>query len=307
MVGSHAAQYDIIMPVEVGDDLPIVRTIEVSDLTDALRKGLDDFIAMKTYVVFIALIYPIIGLAIASFVFGNGLIELIYPLAFGFAIIGPFAAVGLYELSRRREMGRDTSWQHALDVFKSPSSTAILGLGFVLVAVLTAWLLIAYGLHIATFGYGEPMQLSAFLQRIFTTQAGFTLMAIGNLTGLLFALLVLSITAISFPLLLDRHVSLGTAMATSIATVAKNPVPMTVWGVIVLALLVIGMVPLFLGLIVVFPILGHATWHLYRKVIVPDNSPRPEYIPTTKPKRYAADFPASLFVGTPRRKGDDDI
>ncbi|MCH9808228.1 MAG: DUF2189 domain-containing protein [Alphaproteobacteria bacterium] len=295
------------MPVESGDDLPVVRTISLSDLADVLARGFDDFIAMKTYVVFVALMYPIIGLALASFVFGTGLIELIYPLAFGFAIIGPFAAVGLYELSRRREMNRDTSWQHAFDVFKSPSSGNILGLGLLLVAVLASWLLIAYGLHIAMFGYSEPLGVSAFLERIFTTRAGYGLIVLGNITGALFALLVLAITVVSFPLLLDRHVSVGTAMATSISAVATNPVPMIAWGAIVLASLLIGMIPLFLGLIIVFPVLGHATWHLYRKVVVPDTSKRPEFKPTDKPKRYAAQFPASLFARSPRRDDGDSV
>lgn len=304
MAQTHTAHHDIIMPTEPVADEPVIRKITFDDLGEVLAKGWSDFMALKTHVVFIALIYPIAGLVLARFLFGYELVPMLYPLALGFALIGPFAAVGLYELSRRREMGRDTSWQHALDIRFSPSRGAILGLGLLLLGIFAVWLYVADGIYVALFGYREPVPLGAFLSEVFTTRQGHNLIAIGNGFGLMFAILVLALSAISFPLLLDRHVSLGTAMATSLRAFAHNPLVMLTWGIIVLALLAIGMAPAFLGLIVVFPLLGHATWHLYRKLVEPDDGPRPDYAPGPIRIRYAADFPASLFVPSSRRKED---
>ena len=129
------ARADVILPAEPASELPVVRSIGIGDLRDALRKGLDDFRAMPTHVVFLCLIYPIVGLALGRAAFGADVVPLLYPLASGFALIGPFAAIGLYELSRRREQGLDTSWKHAFDIVHSPSIWAIVGLGLLLLAI----------------------------------------------------------------------------------------------------------------------------------------------------------------------------
>jgi uncharacterized membrane protein len=244
-----------------------IRKIGLADVRDALRQGLDDFAAMPSHVIFIGLIYPIIGFVLARLAFGYDVLPLLYPLATGFALVGPLAAVGLYELSRRRERGLDTHWTHVFDVRKSPSAGAILALGVLLMLIFIAWLATAQAIYQSLFGVLAPSSLTRFAGDVLTTRSGWDLIVLGNAIGFLFALVVLVISVVSFPLLLDRDVGAAVALWTSVRAVAVNPVPMAAWGLIVAALLVIGMLPFFFGLAIVVPILGHSTWHLYRKVV----------------------------------------
>jgi uncharacterized membrane protein len=246
---------------------PVVRKIGPADLGHALRQGFADFSAMPTHVVFLGLIYPIAGLILGRLVFGYDVLPLLFPLMAGFALIGPFAALGLYELSRRREKGLDTSWKHAFDVFRSPSFGAIAALGFILLVIFLVWLAAANAIYVAWFGYAPAASMPDFIRQIFTTPEGWALIVIGNGVGFLFALLVLVISVVSFPLLLDRNVGAHVAILTSVRAVLLNPLTMALWGLIVAALLVLGTIPLFIGLAVVVPVLGHATWHLYRRVV----------------------------------------
>jgi len=247
--------------------LPAVRRIGVGDLKDALSKGLDDFAAYRTDVIFLCLIYPLAGIALLWLTFGYDMLPLIFPLASGFALIGPVAAVGLYEMSRRREQGSRISWMDAFGVVRSPGFGAIMVLGLGLLAIFLLWLLTASLIYQLTLGPEPPVSVGAFVHDVFTTRAGWTMIVAGVSIGFLFAALVLTISVVSFPLLLDRDVGLPTAVLTSIRAVAENPGPMAIWGLIVAGSLVIGSIPAFLGLIVVMPVLGHATWHLYRKVV----------------------------------------
>jgi uncharacterized membrane protein len=291
------ADQDVITPSEPTGELPAVRSIGPADLEDALVKGLDDFWAMPTHVVFLSLIYPVVGLALGSATFGYDILPLLFPLAAGFALIGPFAAIGLYELSRRRELGLDTAWKHAFDIVYSPSFGAIVTLGFLLMVIFSIWLAVAHAIYVANFGYQEPTSLTTFALKVLTTPEGHHLIIVGNAVGFLFAVLAFSLSVVSFPLLLDRHIGVTAAALTSVRAVLRNPMTMALWGLIVAGGLVIGSLPFFVGLAIVMPVLGHATWHLYRKVIEPDPSPRPEYRPRPpKPRRYAADFPAALFA-----------
>jgi uncharacterized membrane protein len=288
---------DVILPAEPSAALPAVRSISPRDLLDALRRGVDDFRAMPTHVIFLSLIYPIAGLAIARWTFGYDIVPLLYPLLAGFALIGPFAAIGLYELSRRRELGLDTSWRHAFDIVHSPSLWSILALGLLLLAIFGVWLAVANGLYVAHFGVDErPITLAEFAHRIFETPQGRSLIVTGNAVGFLFALASFALSAVSFPLLLDRNVGMAAAIVTSLRAILKNPVTMALWGLIVAIGLAIGSLPFLFGLAVVMPILGHASWHLYRKVVAPDGGARPEFQPNPKAPRYAADFPSSLFL-----------
>ena len=267
-----------------------------------LAKGLEDFRAMPTHVIFLSLIYPIAGLAIARLTFGYEVVPLLYPLVAGFALIGPFAAIGLYELSRRRELGLDTSWKHAFDIVHSPSLRAIGALGLLLVAIFGVWLYVAHAIYVANFGEEEqPAALAEFIHRVFRTPEGHNLIVTGNAVGFLFAALAFALSLVSFPLLLDRNVGMAVAIVTSIKAILRNPLTMALWGLIVAAGLVIGSLPFLFGLAVVMPVLGHSTWHLYRKVVVPDARPRPEFHPRPRGKRYAADFPSSLFLPISRK------
>ena len=294
------AQTDIILPAEPTQDLPAVRTIGLADLKDALTKGLDDFRAMPTHVIFLSVIYPIVGVALGAATFGYDVIPLLFPLAAGFALIGPIAAIGLYELSRRRELGLDTSWKHAFDIIHSPSIWGIAALGLLLLALFAVWLAVAHAIYVAAFGIDEPVSSIAFARKVLTTPEGYRLIAVGNAVGFIFAVVAFALSVVSFPLLLDRHVGVAAAIVTSVKVVLKNPATMAAWGLLVAVALAVGSLPFFIGLAVVMPVLGHATWHLYRKVVEPDEGSRPEFHPAPKGRRYAADFPVSLFVPSSR-------
>jgi uncharacterized membrane protein len=247
--------------------LPAIRRISVADLRDILARGLDDFGAYRTDVVFLCVIYPLVGLVLARLAFGYDLLPLVFPLASGFALIGPFAAVGLYEMSRRREAGMEVGWADAFEVVRAPSFGAIVLLGLVLMGIFLLWLVAAEAIYEMTLGPAPPTSLASFARDVFTTDAGWTMIAVGVGVGFVFALCVLAISVISFPLLLDREVGIDTAVLASLRSVVVNPAPMAVWGLVVAVGLVAGSIPFFLGLIIIMPVLGHATWHLYRKVV----------------------------------------
>ncbi len=248
------------------DSVPRVRRIGVADLRDALARGWADFQANRTDVIFLCVIYPIIGLILARTVSG-GLLPLLFPLASGFALVGPLAAVGLNEMSRRRERGEEVRWIDAFGVLHAPSIGSIALLGVLLIGLFLLWLVLAQVIYVVTLGPDPPPSAAAFFTEVFTTGPGWAMIVVGIAVGFLFALLVLAISVVSFPLLLDRNVGIGTAVSTSMRAVAANPAVMALWGFIVACGLVLGSIPLFVGLVVVLPVLGHATWHLYRKVV----------------------------------------
>ena len=249
-----------------GAGLP-VRRIGVGDVMDALIQGHEDFRASRTDVIFLCFFYPVMGFVLAWLAFGYQFVPLLFPLASGFALVGPLAAVGLNEMSRRRELGGEVNWADAFGVLKSPSIGAIAMLGTILGVIFLTWMAQANAIYLVTLGPEPPVSLAAFMRDVFYTGAGWAMIGLGVGVGFLFALLVLSISVVSFPLLLDRKIGLGTAIRTSVSAIKKNPGPIAVWGLIVAGGLVLGSVPLFLGLVIVLPVLGHATWHLYRKLI----------------------------------------
>jgi uncharacterized membrane protein len=281
---------------------PIIRTIGLSDLHQALRLGWEDFKAVPSHAIILCVIYPVLGLALARTVLGYSILPLLFPLAAGFALLGPFAALGLYELSRHRENGGEASAWNAIDVFRSPSFGAMLGLGTLLLALFVTWVATAQAIYVAAFGYEAAASMPDFARRVLTTSQGWWLIIVGCGVGFLFAVVALCISVVAFPLMLDRHASAGEAMVTSMRVAAKNPTTIAAWGLIVAALLIVGSLPLFLGLAVVIPLLGHATWHLYREVVAIDPNAPP--IPPRPPhqRKPAADFPANLF---PWRRRDD--
>jgi uncharacterized membrane protein len=254
---------------EVPDSaMPRIRHLAMRDLREVLRRGVEDFVACRTDVIFVCLLYPVIGGLLAWIAFHNDLLPLLFPITSGFALLGPIAAIGLYEMSRRRELGEDPDWAHAFAFTRSPSFAAIFVLGLMLGALFIVWVLTANGIYYATFGDARPASIGAFVGDVFTSKAGWTMIVVGIAVGALFATLVLACSVVSFPLLLDRDVGLPVAVITSMRVTAANPGPVAAWGLIVAAGLVLGSIPFFLGLIVVMPILGHATWHLYRRTVV---------------------------------------
>jgi uncharacterized membrane protein len=290
MTSSH-----ILVGASMSPARPAIRRVTPSDLWQSLARGIDDFSAMPSHAIFLCVIYPLLGLSLIAMTLGYAMLPLAFPIAAGFALIGPLAAIGLYELSRRREAGLDSASSHALDVLHSPSLPAIVALGVLLMAIFLIWLAVAEAIYVAYFGYAAPASIVQFVADVFTTSAGWKLIVVGTGIGFLFAVAALTMGVVSFPLLLDRDVGAAVALLTSIRVVAANPLTMALWGLIVAALLAVGSLPFFLGLAVVMPVLGHATWHLYRRAVEPDPNPHPDYQPRERAPRYAADFPAALF------------
>ncbi len=253
--------------VEVGEPIPVVRRINTSDIRAALASGLDDFKAKPSHILLLVIMYPLLGLVLIRITDGQDLLPLVFPLISGFALVGPVVATGLYELSRRREKGLDISWKHALDVLHSPSIGSIIRLGLLLLAFYFLWLGAALGVYQLAFGDTVQTSMVSFAMQVMTTPSGWFLIVAGTGLGFVFAVVVLAISAVSFPLLLDKPVGTLVAIRTSIAAFRTNPVAMLQWGFVVALGLALGSIPFFVGLAVVMPVLGHATWHLYRRVV----------------------------------------
>ena len=293
------AQYHILVDPAAIESPPVVRRISFTDLEDALARGFDDFMAMPSHALFLCIIYPVVGVVLGALTFGGGQISMLYPLVAGFALLGPLAAIGLYDLSRQRERGQRVDFSRAFEIVHHPSFGAIVVLGLLLTAIFFLWLGTAHWIYVSNFGRAPMASFSEFAHQILTTPEGWRVILLGNFAGFLFAVLVLTISVVSFPLLLDRDVGAVEAIITSYRAVRMNPVVMAAWGLIVGGALIIGSLPFFVGLAVVLPILGHATWHLYRKVVAPDPRPHheePPPPPEERRRRYAAQFPASLIA-----------
>ncbi len=247
---------------------PALRKLEARDCFAALAEGFDDFRAMPSHVVFLGALYALGGIAIASMgSFANAL-QLVFPFAAGFALVGPFLAVGLYEMSRRRESGRPVDWRDAFAVLRSPVLPAIAVLGLALFVIFALWIAAAEGIYVWLYGPNSPATAAGFFSDVLTTGRGWALIVVGGLVGFVFAATALCLSVVSFPLLLDRDVGLVVAVTTSLRLARDNPLPVALWGLIVAMLLAIGSLPLFAGLAIVLPVLGHATWRFYRRAVV---------------------------------------
>ncbi len=246
---------------------PTVRKIGMADLVDAVAKGLADFNAMPTHLAFLCLIYPIVILVAARTAAGYEVLPLVFPLLAGYTLIGPLVAVGMYELSRRRQQGLDISRRHAFDVLRFASIRPIATLGVAIMAIYFAWLAAARGIYEQIFGSAAPASIAEFAREVLTTPSGLTLIIVGCGVGFVFAVVVFALSVVSFPMLLDRDVGVVTAATTSIRAVIANPITMAMWGSFVAGALAVGSLPFFVGLAIVLPVLGHSTWHLYRKVV----------------------------------------
>ncbi len=246
---------------------PEVNEIGLSDLRAALRLGAQDFMALRSDIIFAVILYPVIGFILAVWALNAGQIHLLFPLVAGFPLVGPIAAIGLYEMSRRREIGETPNWSAALTTLRGRVLGPVLALAALLVAIFVMWLFAADLIWTKTLGPEPAPGVMAFLHDTFTTRAGLEMILIGGLVGFVFAAGVLCLTLVSFPMLIDREVGVPVAMATSLAVVKRNPGTTAAWGLIVAIALILGTIPFFVGLIVVLPILGHASWHLYRRAV----------------------------------------
>ncbi len=244
-----------------------INPLTTDDVTASLRSGLADFLAMPSHLLFIVAIYPVGAFLLAQLTYSLDLLPLFFPLVAGFAIVGPFVAVGLYEISRRRERGEALSWSDVLEIQRSPAWGSMLLVGLTLTAIFLAWLFAADRLDALIMGDRSATSVSDFLRRVLTTPAGWTLIIVGHIVGLAFAALAFMLSVVSFPMLLDRPVGAGVAIAASVRTVTQNPGVMALWAAIIAGSLMVGSALLFVGLVLVLPILGHASWHLYRRAI----------------------------------------
>jgi uncharacterized membrane protein len=247
-------------------DIPL-RQITNADANAALTEGWADFMSMRGDLIFVGLLYPLIGVVAATAIIGGPLLPLLFPIVAGIGLLGPVAALGFYEMARRRESGLTSNWSHFLDFRKRPSRDEIATVAALLLGIFVLWVFVAAGLYIALWGWYEPPSVSAFVSRLFGTPEGWALIVIGNAIGLVFAALVLAISVVSLPMLVDCNISASEAVSTSWRAAKANPLVVARWGVIVAALLVLGSIPLFIGLAVVLPWLGYATWHLYTKLV----------------------------------------
>ena len=264
-----AASYATVVAAPARDNAPPqVRKLAMGDLRTALRKGWEDLAAMRSDVMFACMLYPLMGAVLLALAAQGNLTHLVFPVLSGFALVGPVAALGLYELSRRREAGLEVSWASMFEVLRSPRFPRIVMLALFNGVIFMAWLLIADAIHAMTLGPERPESLMALLTAAVTTPAGWAMTIIGTGIGFLLAVAVLAVSVVSFPLLLDRDVSLPVAVMTSVRVARENPRVIAVWGLIVALGLAIGILPFLLGLIVVLPVLGHATWHLYRAAVM---------------------------------------
>jgi uncharacterized membrane protein len=266
-----AVGYAGVVTAPAGSDptvRPETRVLLMSDLRQALRKGWDDLAAMRSDVMFACLLYPLMGALLLAVAARGNLTHLLFPVLSGFALVGPVAALGLYELSRRREAGMPVGWGAMFEVLRSPRFPRIVMLSLFNGVIFMAWLMLADAIYSMTLGPDVPADIGALLREVATTSAGWALAVIGTAVGFVLAAAVLAVSVVSFPLLLDRDASLPMAVMTSVRVARDNPAVIAVWGLLVAGLLALGTIPALLGLIVVLPLLGHATWHLYRAAVV---------------------------------------
>lgn len=265
----HAAGYASVVATPARDDAPPhTRKLAMHDLRDALRKGWADLAEMRSDVMFACLLYPLMGAVLLALAAQGSMTHLLFPVLSGFALVGPVAALGLYELSRRREAGLEVGWASMFDILRSPRFPRIVMLSLFNGVIFMAWLLMADAIHAATLGPERPAGLGALLNQAVSTPEGWVMIVVGTGVGFLLAAAVLAVSVVSFPLLLDRDVSLPVAVTTSVRVARENPGVIAVWGLVVAIGLAVGIVPFLVGLIVVLPVLGHATWHLYRAAVV---------------------------------------
>jgi uncharacterized membrane protein len=256
-------------PARLDTSPVVINRITREDLVQSLKQGFADFTASRTDVVLLCIMYPLAGLVFSRLAIQMSLLPLVFPLIAGFALMGPVLAAGTYQMSRVREKTGRASWLDAFSAFRAPGIGSILTLGLWLLLIFALWMVSAHVIYRATFSHHTPASAGAFLHDVFNTGHGWALILVGVSVGAMFAALVLSISVVSFPLMLDRNVGVTAAVRTSYQATRMNLVPVATWGAIVACSLAAGSLFVLIGLAIVVPVLGHATWHLYRKLIAP--------------------------------------
>ncbi|MEX0344302.1 MAG: DUF2189 domain-containing protein [Rhizobiaceae bacterium] len=252
-------------------DLPQVRPAQFEDLRTILSLGWRDFRQAPQFGLFFGAVYAIGGLILFACVIWFNLAWLAYPLVIGFALIGPFIATGLYETSRKLENGDPLTWRDILATVWEQHRRELGWMAFVTLFIFWVWMYQVRTLVAVFFGSQGFASFDGFLDVVFTTTNGLTFLLVGHIVGAIISLVLFTLTVVSCPLLLEREVDFVTALITSIRAVAASPVVMLSWGVFVVLAVILSALPAFLGLLVVLPVLGHATWHLYKRVVVEES------------------------------------
>ena len=248
------------------DALPEVRSVAVSDIREVLKAGLADFLKAPAFGLFFSAIYVAGGIVIYLVYAASGQEWWLIPVIVGFPILAPFAAVGLYEVSRRIEAGEPLVWRKVLGVVFSQKDRQVPSMAMVILLMFMFWVFVAHTIFALFMGLSAMTNVTSSLALLLEGN-GPVMLLVGSIIGAGFAAVLFSITVAGLPLLLDREVDFVSAMILSVQAVLANIGPMILWGIVIAALLFLGMLPLFLGLFLVLPVLGHATWHMYRRLL----------------------------------------
>ena len=251
---------------QVKADRPEVMHVELSDLRASVKAGWQDFLDAPQYGLLFACIYVIGGWLIYFAVTGAGQLWWTLPAAAGFPILGPFIACGLYDVSRRLEAGLPMDMHQTMLVIFRQKDRQIPSMAAVIVVFFLFWNFLSHMIFALFLGNAVMTNVSSSLA-VFLSPAGLTMLVVGTAVGAVFSTLLFCLTVVSLPMLLEREVDFVTAMLTSFAVVMESPVVMLGWGAFIAVALFAAMVPGFLGLLIVLPILGHASWHLYRRAV----------------------------------------
>lgn len=244
-----------------------VRRITTADLDWALLEGWKDFRAKRGDILVLALLYPLIGIVSAAAIFDDSLLTMLFPLIAGISIMGPAAAAGFYEIARRREDGLDSSWVHFVDPLRGRGRSGLVLLTLGLAAIFALWLAAARLIAAVTIDATPTIGVVEFVRQILTTPQGWSLILLGNIVGFGFAAATLVLSFVSFPMVVDDAADPASAVLTSISAARLNPGVTAAWGLRVAGLLFLGCLPAFIGLAIVLPVLGYATWRLYTRLV----------------------------------------
>ena len=247
--------------------MPPVAALSPADIRECLMLGISDFARAPNFGLLVGAIFALIGITIVLALTRWQLPWMIYPFAIGFPLIGPFAASGLYEVSRRLESGLPLNWSVVISAVWAQRRRELSWMAFAMLFLFWIWMYQVRLLMALFLGRLSFSTLDRFFDVVFTTPQGWLFLAVGHVVGAALALILFSITVISIPLLMERDYDFVTAMITSVKTVVASPLAMLGWGVIVTLAVIAACVPAFLGLLIVLPVLGHATWHLYRRAV----------------------------------------
>ena len=258
---------DNLTPQEA--NTPVVNKVTAGDITASLKAGFSDFLARPVMSGFFGLFYAVFGILMVWCLVWLGQIWMIIPAAVGFPLVAPFAAAGLYEMSRRLQTGESFGWSEILTVMANQRKREMGWMAFVTLFIFWVWmyqvrLWLALILQNASFS-----DFGGFLNAVFFTPAGWAFLAVGTCIGAFLSAVLFTVTVIAMPMLLDRETDFVSAMLTSVRVVAQNPGVMLTWAAIISVTMLLSLVPAFLGLIFTLPILGHTTWHLYRRTVAP--------------------------------------